>query len=94
LTIDELRAMALKRSALPTISTTNACRVGMSTALAAPSRVASTNTCHILTAPVIVSAARMKASSIMADCVRMRTRRRGHRSAITPPAVDSRNTGI
>ena len=67
--------MALMRSSRPTMSTTNACRVGMSKALTTPRSAASTKTCHTWTRPVSVRAARTKARSMAAVCVatRMRT---------------------
>ena len=46
LKLAEFRATALPMSSRPTISTANAWRVGMSTALVSPRRVASTKMCH------------------------------------------------
>ena len=44
--IEELSAIAFMRSSRPTISTTNAWRIGTSKALMAPSNVAKTMRCH------------------------------------------------
>ena len=70
-------AMAFGMSARPTISVTNAWRVGLSTTVARPSPKASANTCQIRTAPVTASSPRMKASRPMTVWVSIRMRRLG-----------------
>jgi hypothetical protein len=59
------------------MSITNEFRVGLSTALMAPTSVASTRTCSTRTRPLSVSAASRKASTIADDCVHTRMVRRG-----------------
>ena len=81
---EELRAIAFMRSSLPTISTRNACRIGMSNALAMPRIVASSSTCHTAITPVHTRIATVKASSMNAICMKMITRRLSARSAMTP----------
>src|SRR5438046_4160196 len=49
LNMDELSAIAFMRSSLPTSSTMNAWRAGMSNALTTPKNTASTMTCHVVT---------------------------------------------
>ena len=46
LNIDEFSAIAFIRSSLPTMSTMNACRAGMSNAFTTPSNAASTKMCQ------------------------------------------------
>ena len=94
LNIAELRAMALIRSSLPTISMMNAWRAGMSKALTTPRRAESTNTCQMRTVLVRVRNASAKASSIDAVWVAMTTWRRLRRSAAMPPSTENANTGI
>ncbi len=78
-------AMALGMRAWPTISVTNACRVGLSTTVASPSPKASAKTCQMRTAPVSASTPRIRASSPIAVWVIIRMRRLGYRSATAPP---------
>ena len=72
-----LRAMALGMSPVPTISVTNACRVGLSTSVARPSPKASAYTCQMRTDPVTASTPRVSASSPIAVWVSIRMRRLG-----------------
>ncbi len=90
---DEFSAMAFGRSSRPTISTTNACRVGMSSELVRPSNAARTSTCQICTWPLATSAQSRTACSIANDCVNKSTLRLGRRSARTPPKRDRSITG-
>src|SRR2546430_11276441 len=69
LNMDELSAIAFMRSSLPTSSTMNAWRAGMSNALTTPKNTASTMTCHVVTLPVHTSTASASASSICRACV-------------------------
>ena len=93
LKIAELRATALATSSRPTISTVNAWRVGMSTALVMPRIVASTRICHTWTVSVTTSANRMNASVIWTAWVTISVWRLGSASAIRPPNSPSRSTG-
>ncbi len=74
--MEEFSAMAFIRSGLPTMSTMNAWRAGMSKALTTPSPAESTKICQIRTWPPSVSQASAKASSMDAVCVPMTTLRR------------------
>ena len=85
LNMEEFSAIAFIRSSLPTMSTRNDCRPGISKALTTPSSAASTNTCQTCTRCVSVSAARTKASSIDATWVAMTMCLRLLRSATIPP---------
>ena len=93
LNIAEFRPTALVMSSRPTISTTNAWRVGMSTAFTRPSSAARTRMCQTCTTFAKVSAARMKARSIEATCVPMIVDRFGRTSAMTPPNSPRTRTG-
>ena len=73
LNIDEFSAMAFIKCSLPTISTRNAWRPGMSNAFTIPSRAASTKISHLVMW-VRASAARMKAKIMDAVWVAMTTR--------------------
>jgi hypothetical protein len=75
LKIVELRLTALARRAGPTISETNACRTGASTAATAPRPPASTKTCHSATEPVTTSTASTSASTPMRAWVTISIRR-------------------
>ena len=88
--------MAFIKSSLPTISTRNDCRPGMSNAFTTPSSAASTKISHTRwsMACVRVSAASTNASSIDAICVPITTCLRLVRSATIPPIGATRNTGI
>ena len=86
--------MAFIKSSLPTMSTRNDCRPGISNAFTTPSSAASTNMCHTRTVWVRVSAASTNASSIDATCVPMTTCLRLLRSATIPPRGANKNTGI
>src|SRR5438309_8705717 len=61
LNIEEFSAIAFIKSSLPTMSTRNAWRAGMSNALTTPSRADSTKMCHTCTLSVSVSPARINA---------------------------------
>ncbi len=78
----------------PTISTTKAWRAGPSKAFTAPSSAASTITCQTCTAPVKVSPARTKASTMEAICVQVMIRLRETRSTITPAQGAISSAGI
>src|SRR5436190_53084 len=84
LNMDELSAIAFMRSSLPTSSTMNAWRAGMSNALTTPKNTASTMTCHVVTLPVHTSTANASASSICKPCVHTMRRRLSTRSTTTP----------
>ncbi len=84
LNIVELRAMALVRSSLPTISTTNACRAGTSSARPTPKMKASAITCHTWTKPVTVSVASVAAWTNINVCARRTRRFLSKRSASEP----------
>jgi hypothetical protein len=81
----EFSPTALARSSLPTISTTNDCRTGLSTAETRPSAVASTSTCQYCTIPATSSRPRTRATSASPDWVASRSLRLSMRSASTPP---------
>ena len=93
LNIAEFRPIAFVTSSRPTISTTNAWRVGMSTALTSPSSAASTRMCQTWVTFANVSAARARARIIDATCVPMIVFRFGRTSAITPPNRPRIRTG-
>ena len=88
-----LRAIALGTSSRPTISTVNAWRVGMSTALVMPRMVASTRMCHTCTVSVTDSPNRMNASVIWMAWVVISVGRFGRASAIRPPNRPRMSTG-
>ena len=94
LNMEEFSAIAFIRSSLPTMSTRNACRAGMSNAFTTPSSVASTRMCHTCTFPVSVNAARRNASTMEAVWVPITIRCRSWRSATVPPSGATRKTGI
>ncbi|GAA3114594.1 hypothetical protein GCM10020001_037320 [Nonomuraea salmonea] len=77
LKMELLSAIALGRSLRPTISTTNACRVGTSTQEIMPSRNAITYTCHTWALPVIVRMPMVSASPAMRVWAPMRMGRLG-----------------
>ena len=70
-TMAELSAMALIKSCWPTISTTNACRAGMSKAFTRPRHEATTMISHTLMWPSRVSAERTNANNMAEVCVAM-----------------------
>ena len=77
--------MAFGRSARSsTISTTNACRAGVSNALMIPWTICSPRTCHTVITPANVSAPSRKLCSIDRICVTTRMRCRCQRSTSTP----------
>ena len=87
---DALKTAALSPTALvtssrPTISTANACRVGMSIAFVVPRSAASTMTCQTSTTPVTVRPNRANARIIDTVCVASSVLRFGSWSAMTPP---------
>ena len=93
LNIDEFSAMAFIRSSLPTISTRNDCRAGISKAFTTPRSEASTKMCHTCTTPVRVSVAKIAARIIDEIWVAITRRWRLNRSATIPPSGATRNTG-
>ena len=74
LNMEEFNAMAFIRSALPTISTMNDCRAGMSKAFTRPRRTDSITMCQAAIVPVKVSQARTSASIMEAVWVVMTIR--------------------
>ena len=76
LNIIEFSAIAFGRSSIPTISTTNACRPGMSNELTIPLKAARITTCATRTVPVKVNAASTNALSISSTCATIIRRRR------------------
>jgi hypothetical protein len=95
LNIDELSAMALGRSARSSIiSTTKACRPGMSKELIRPWKAASSSTSTTVMRPVSVSTASAADCAMARTCVTTRTRRRSQRSTSTPATGPSRKLGI
>ena len=94
LTIDELSAIALGRSALSSISSLrNACRPGMSNALTIPCATLSPRIHATVLCPLRASAASANDSIIDMTCVTTRRRRRSHRSTRMPANGPSRNAG-
>jgi len=89
---EELSAIAFIRSSLPTISTMNDWRIGMSNPLAMPRIVARSNTCQTATTCVQTRIATVRASSMNASCMKMMNRRLSARSAITPAYRLNRST--
>ena len=77
-----------------TISTKNAWRVGMSTALINPSSPASATSCQTVTRPVKAKTVSTVAWIMAADCVISTVRRRFQRSVNTPARGLTANTGI
>ena len=94
LNMEEFSAMAFIRSALPTISTMNDWRAGMSKALTTPSSAERTKICQIRTVPVSVTAASASANSMDSVWVAITSRWRLYRSAAMPPSVENRKMGI
>jgi hypothetical protein len=84
-TITEFSATALTTRSGPTISTTNAWRAGLSSALTEPRTSTSASTIQASTWPVVVSAKSASAGSAIAGCVIESSRRFGKRSASRPP---------
>ncbi len=94
LTIDELSAIALGRSALSSISSLrNACRPGMSNALTIPWTTLSARIHSTVMCPLSASAASANDSIIDMICVTTSRRRRSHRSTRMPANGPSRNAG-
>ncbi len=93
LKVAEFIAMAFAMSSRPTISTANAWRVGMSTALVMPSRAARTMMCQISTRPLAASPNSTNASSIWMTWVAISVLRLGRASAISPPNRPRIRTG-
>ena len=89
----EFRPTAFVTSSTPTISMTNAWRVGMSTALTSPSSAASSRMCHTCATFAKLSAASTKARSIEAVCVPTSVARLGRTSAMMPPNSPRIRTG-
>jgi len=94
LKFDELSAMALPRSARSSIiRTTDACRVGISTALTSPWNTVSAITHGMVTVSESTSAASASDCSIDSTCVTTSTRWRSKRSSHTPASGGSRIEG-
>ena len=87
------RPTAFTTRSEPTISITNACRVGWSTAVTRPRARTSPNTIQGTTAPVAVSAQRPSAGTAIVAWVATSRRRFGQRSASTPPQAPTSNMG-
>ncbi len=94
LNIAELSATAAPTSSRPTSSMANAWRTGMSTALAMPSRKASSRIIQTWTTPVMTRTASTAARTIITICVATRTRRFGRASAATPANRPRTMTGM
>ena len=90
---DEFKATAFGKSSRPTISTTKAWRVGISSELVSPSKLARTRTCQRCTWPVATRAQSANAWSMADDCVNKSTVLFGKRSARTPPKSERSITG-
>ena len=88
------RATALTTRWRSTRSATSACRVGRSAASVAPNTIATTRMAAKLAWPVATRTASDPALSPRSDCVTSRIRRRGRRSASTPPASERITDGI
>src|SRR5205807_1454740 len=84
LNADELSAIAFIRSSLPTRSTMNAWRAGMSNALTTHRNAASAARCHTATVRLHTSAASANAGSMDSVCVRTTRRCLLVRSTTTP----------
>ena len=93
LTMELLSDTAFIRSSRLVISTMNACREGMSKAIATPPSPASTRMCQGRMCPLPTSAAYPNASSIIPFCVKQTTVRLGCRSATEPPQTESSSRG-
>lgn len=87
------RPIALGRSCASTSSAVSAFDAGASVALMRPPSSAVASSAPTDSRPVAVSAARTSASSACAPCVAMSKRRRGIRSASTPPHSPSTSPG-
>ncbi len=94
LTIEELRAIALPRSSLFSMSATrNAWRPGMSNAFTTPWTTFNTRIASMEMRPLSVSTASANDCSIETVCVAMRSRRRSQRSMNSPAKGPRRNAG-
>ena len=93
LTMELLSDNAFIRSSRLVISTTNACRAGMSNAIATPPSAANTRMCQGRTSPRQTSTANANANSIMPLCVNSSTVRLGWRSATDPPHMENSSIG-
>jgi hypothetical protein len=94
-TIDELSAMAFERSARSSSSViTNAWRAGVSKAPMTPCASWSTSTCHTVTWPDSVNAARSVTWTSESTCVQINTRCRSQRSTYTPARGPRNSIGI
>ncbi len=87
------RAIAFPTRSRPTISGTSACWAGFPKALVIPSANARTPTSQYWTVPDQTSKPRMTAWTRAAVWVAMRRRRRGRRSAMTPPISGKTSIG-
>ena len=87
------RPMALDMSGLPTSSTANAWRTGISKALQMPSSRARRRIIHTSTTPVAVIRKSVIARTIIAVWMTMSVRRLGSASATMPPNRPSTSTG-
>ena len=85
---------ALGSSGVPTSSETNACRTGVSTALAVPSSAAKAKTCQSCTRSVRTSTAMPSASTVQKALATKSSTRLSYRSASRPESRVSRSTGV
>ncbi len=93
-TMVELSAIAFGRSSrASTISTTNACRAGVSNAFTSPWTMTSAMTCQTVMR-VSANAASAADCAIESTCDQTSTRWRFHRSTATPANGASKNVGI
>jgi hypothetical protein len=77
----------------PTISITNDCRAGLSTALIEPRTNTSANTIQASALPVLASAHKVSAGTAIRVWVVISSRRLGSRSASRPPHTPANNIG-
>src|SRR5438445_176652 len=87
------RPTAFASSSVPTISITNACRVGRSTTVTTPRRNASTSIIHTWTTPVSTIPHIATARTAAALWVQTSVRRLSRRSARTPPHTPKSSMG-
>ena len=92
-TMTLLRLTALTTRSGPTISKTKLCRAGLSIALTLPIAKTARKTIQGATMPVAVTAKRPIAGIAISACVAISSRRRGMRSASTPPQAPSSSIG-
>ena len=92
-TTTEFSATALTTRSGPTISITNACRAGLSSASTEPRTSTSAKTIHASIAPPAVSPHSAIAGSAMQSCVTVSSVRLSSRSASRPPQAPNSSIG-